>query len=66
MSGAASEPGLSQLYECKHVRHRDRFIFYITLRVFHNASKSKLLTLIKQNSYAQLIYKLSLFYSHRN
>ena len=26
----------------------DRFIFYITLGVFHNASKSKLLTLIKK------------------
>ena len=32
---------LSELYECKHICHRDRFIFYITLWVFHNASKSK-------------------------
>ena len=54
---------LSELYECKHICHRDRFIFYITLWVFHNASKSKLLTLIKNNSYVQLFYKLSLSYS---
>ena len=30
---------LSELYECKHICHRDRFIFYIMLWVFHNASK---------------------------
>ena len=57
---------LSELYECKHICHRDRFIFYITLWVFHNANKSKLLTLIKKNSYVQLFYKLSSSCSHRN
>ena len=39
---------LSELYECKHICHRDRFIFYNTLWVFHNANKSKLLTLTKK------------------
>ena len=42
---------LSELYECKHICHRDRFIFCITLWVFHNDSKSKLLTLLKKNSF---------------
>ena len=31
---------LSELSECKHICHRDRFIFYITLWVFHNSNKS--------------------------
>ena len=57
---------LSELYECKHICHRDRFIFCITLWVFHNDSKSKLLTLLKKNSFVQLFYKLSSSYSHRN
>ena len=39
---------LSELYKCRHICHHDRFIFYTTLWVFHNASKSKLLTLIKK------------------
>ena len=39
---------LSELSECKNIWHRDRFIFYITLWVFHNSNKSKLLTLIKK------------------
>ena len=57
---------LSELSECKNICHRDRFIFYITLWVFYNSNKSKLLPLIKKNSYVQLFYKLSLSYSHRN
>ena len=40
---------LSELSECKNICHRDGFIFYITLWVFHNSNKSKLLrTLIKK------------------
>ena len=39
---------LSELSECKNICHRDWFIFYITLWVFHNSNKSKLLTLIKK------------------
>ena len=57
---------LSELNECKHICHRDQFIFYITLLVFYNANKSKLLTLIKKNSYVQLFYKLSSSCSHHN
>ena len=38
----------SELSECKHIYHCDRFIFYISLWVFHNSNKSKLLTLIKK------------------
>ena len=32
----------SELSECKHIRHSDRFIFYISLWVFHNSNKSNL------------------------
>ena len=39
---------LSELSECKNICHRDWLIFYITLWVFHNSNKSKLLTLIKK------------------
>ena len=39
----------SELSERKHICHCDRFIFYISLWVFHNSNKSKLLqTLIKK------------------
>ena len=40
----------SELSECKHICHCYRFISYISLWVFLNSNKSKLLTLIK-NSY---------------
>ena len=39
---------LCELSECKNICHRDWFIFYITLGVFHNSHKCKLLTLIKK------------------
>ena len=39
---------LGELSKCKHICHRDRFFSYITLWVFHNSNKSKLLTVIKR------------------